>query len=106
MVCHGVVVMPYRLRKTRSERDSNPRQRLTRYTALPGLGSQVQCGARAGTACKESRTADKTLASFTAPHSCCRTLVRRQGAAADAAAGLAAEAPAQLLLAVSTLICD
>jgi hypothetical protein len=34
----------------RSERDSNPRYRLTRYTAFPGLGMGVQGGAPAGTA--------------------------------------------------------
>ena len=41
---------PYLTKETRSERDSNPRYRLTRYTAFPGLGRGVPGGASAGTA--------------------------------------------------------
>jgi hypothetical protein len=41
--------IPYPVSATGSERDSNPRCRLTRYTAFPGLGREVQARAQAGT---------------------------------------------------------
>jgi hypothetical protein len=46
----GAVQLPYLLRETRSERDSNPRYRLTRYTASPDRPSGVQARALGGSA--------------------------------------------------------
>ena len=47
--------IPYPVSETRSERDSNPRYRLTRYTAFPGLGTGVHGRAHEGTAYSESQ---------------------------------------------------